>query len=130
MALAHRHRSHELPPVLQRGLDEFLGDYGHRAVAEIDVGLPRWSDDPIHVIGVLANYLRLDDASLAPDAQFARGGRAARWRSPRWSGGFGAAAGCAPSACASRWTGSENWSECGSCTRTTWCVCWPMSGSS
>jgi pyruvate,water dikinase len=46
-------------------------------VAEIDLGLPRWSDDPTYVLGVLANYLRLDDPELAPDAQFARGARAA-----------------------------------------------------
>ncbi|MGH3979867.1 MAG: PEP-utilizing enzyme, partial [Pseudonocardiaceae bacterium] len=39
--------------------------------------MPRWSDDPTYVLGVLANYLRLDDPDLAPDAQFARGGRAA-----------------------------------------------------
>ncbi|MGH4018564.1 MAG: PEP/pyruvate-binding domain-containing protein [Pseudonocardiaceae bacterium] len=75
--LAHRFTSRELPPVLQHGLEEFLGRHGHRAVAEIDVGMPRWSDDPTYVLGVLANYLRLDDPDLAPDAQFARGGRAA-----------------------------------------------------
>jgi pyruvate,water dikinase len=76
--LAQRFIRRELPPVLQHGLDEFLATYGHRAVAEIDVGMPRWSDDPAHVIGVLANYLRLEDPDLAPDAQFARGARAAR----------------------------------------------------
>ena len=51
---------------------------GHRAVAEIDLGLPRWSEDPTHILGVLANYLRLEDPALAPDALFARG--AARGR--------------------------------------------------
>jgi pyruvate,water dikinase len=66
-----------LPPLLQRGLEEFLARHGHRAVAEIDVGMPRWSDDPTHILGVLANYLRLEDPDLAPDAQFARGARAA-----------------------------------------------------
>jgi pyruvate,water dikinase len=77
VALAHRFTSRELPPVLQRGLEEFLARHGHRAVAEIDVGMPRWSDDPTHVLGVLANYLRLTDPDLAPDAQFTRGARAA-----------------------------------------------------
>jgi len=56
-------------PAVQR----FLARYGHRAVAEIDPGMPRWSDDPAHILGVLANYLRLDDADAAPDAQFKRG---------------------------------------------------------
>ncbi|MDT7786735.1 MAG: rifampicin phosphotransferase [Pseudonocardiales bacterium] len=54
-------------------LDRFLAKWGHRAVAEIDLGLPRWSDDPAHVIGVVRNYLRLDDDKAAPDAVFARG---------------------------------------------------------
>ncbi|GAA3834097.1 phosphoenolpyruvate synthase [Sphaerisporangium flaviroseum] len=67
----------ELPPVLRKELTEFLAKYGHRAVAEIDLGVPRWSDDPSHVLGVLANYLRLDDPALAPDTQFARGAREA-----------------------------------------------------
>ncbi len=31
---------------------------GHRAVAEIDLGMPRWSDDPSHLLGVISNYLR------------------------------------------------------------------------
>jgi len=75
--LVHRFTSRELPELLQRGLEEFLARYGHRAVAEIDVGMPRWSDDPAHVLGVLANYLRLEDPDLAPDAQFTRGARAA-----------------------------------------------------
>ncbi len=75
--LARPFTSQELPPVLQHGLVEFLAEYGHRAVAEIDVGMPRWSDDPTYVLGVLANYLRLEDPALAPDAQFARGSRAA-----------------------------------------------------
>jgi pyruvate,water dikinase len=61
--------SRPLPDVVQR----FLDRYGHRAVAEIDLGMPRWSDDPAHILGVLANYLRLDDPDAAPDAQFARG---------------------------------------------------------
>ncbi|MET0866317.1 MAG: PEP-utilizing enzyme, partial [Nakamurella sp.] len=48
-------------------------DYGQRAVAEIDLGMPRWSDDPSHLFGVLAGYLRLDDPAAAPDRHFARG---------------------------------------------------------
>src|SRR5204862_179170 len=47
------------------------------ALAEIDLGLPRWSEDPAHLLGALANYQRLDDAAVAPDAQFARGAREA-----------------------------------------------------
>src|SRR5215216_5124856 len=75
--LADEYRSGALPPKLQAGLAEFLGAYGHRAVAEIDLGLPRWSEDPTYILGVLANYLRLDDPEAAPDVQFARATREA-----------------------------------------------------
>ena len=51
----------------------FLRRYGHRAVAEIDLGMPRWSDDPSHLLGVISNYLRLDTADLDPVAQFHAG---------------------------------------------------------
>jgi phosphohistidine swiveling domain-containing protein len=34
--------------------------------------LPRWAEDPTHVLGVLGNYLRLDDPERAPDTVFAR----------------------------------------------------------
>jgi pyruvate,water dikinase len=72
-ALADRYRDGTLPEVLQQGMRGFLDRYGFRAVAEIDVGVPRWAEDPTHVLGVLANYLRLDDPERAPDAVFARG---------------------------------------------------------
>ncbi|MFT4163643.1 MAG: PEP/pyruvate-binding domain-containing protein [Microlunatus sp.] len=71
--LAAAYGRNELPGVVQTGLAGFLERYGHRAVAEIDLGMPRWSDEPEHLLGVLANYLRLDDPELAPDRQFARG---------------------------------------------------------
>jgi rifampicin phosphotransferase len=75
--LARRFREGRVPPALRDCVDQFLARHGHRAVAEIDLGVPRWSDDPTYVLGVLANYLRLDDPELAPDAVFARGARAA-----------------------------------------------------
>jgi rifampicin phosphotransferase len=71
--LAKQFQAGELPPVAQQGLTEFLARYGHRAVAEIDIGMPRWADDPQHIIGVIANYLRLENRERAPDAVFARG---------------------------------------------------------
>ena len=62
-----------LPPVLQRGLAEFLAHYGHRAVAEIDLGLPRWSDDPTPLLQNLANYAAVEDGPRSPAAQFRAG---------------------------------------------------------
>jgi pyruvate,water dikinase len=75
--LALRYHDGALPGVLQDGLARFLETYGHRAVAEIDLGLPRWSEDPAHVLGVLSNYLRLEDPERAPDVQFRRAAREA-----------------------------------------------------
>src|SRR5215211_3430098 len=72
-ALLQRYRDRALPPVAQRGLQAFLRRYGHRAVAEIDLGMPRWSDDPSHLLGVISNYLRLNTDDLDPVTQFKAG---------------------------------------------------------
>lgn len=70
--LAQAYRAESLPPLLQQGLADFLSLYGHRGVAEIDLGLPRWSEDPTYLLGMLANYLALNDPDAAPDIQFQR----------------------------------------------------------
>jgi phosphohistidine swiveling domain-containing protein len=75
--LAEDYLSGSLPPKLQTSLADFLRLYGHRGVAEIDLGLPRWSEDPMYILGVLANYLRLVDPESAPDVQFKRATREA-----------------------------------------------------
>ncbi|SHL28598.1 pyruvate, water dikinase [Pseudonocardia thermophila] len=75
--LAARWAEGRLPRNAQEGVTAFLRRHGHRAVAEIDLGMPRWSDDPTYVLGVLANYLRMTDPEQAPDAVFARGAAAA-----------------------------------------------------
>ncbi|HEU4493944.1 MAG TPA: PEP/pyruvate-binding domain-containing protein, partial [Rubrobacteraceae bacterium] len=75
--LAREYHDAALPARLQEGLSSFLRLYGHRGVAEIDLGLPRWSEDPTYIIGVLASYLRLGDPELAPDVQFRRAEREA-----------------------------------------------------
>jgi pyruvate,water dikinase len=70
--LAAAYRASQLPVVLQHGLSRFLARYGFRAIGEIDIGTPRWSEDPTHILGALSNYVRLGDDALAPDVQFAR----------------------------------------------------------
>jgi pyruvate,water dikinase len=75
--LADAYRNGALPERLQTGLAAFLARYGFRSIGEIDIGVQRWSEDPTHILGALANYLRLDDPELAPAAQFSRGQRAA-----------------------------------------------------
>ena len=60
-----------LPTALQRGLDAFLAEYGHRGVREIDLGMPRWGEDPTYLFGVLRSYLAIQDPAAYPDRHFA-----------------------------------------------------------
>src|SRR3989475_8561669 len=76
-ALAAKYRDGTLPPRLQDGLKSFLARYGFRSIGEIDIGVERWSENPEHILGALANYARLGDDALSPDAQFERGAREA-----------------------------------------------------
>lgn len=69
--LAARYRAGTLPGTAQSRLQEFLAKYGHRAVAEIDLGMPRWSEEPDHLLGMISNYLRVNDPEQAPDRLFA-----------------------------------------------------------
>ncbi|MEV4639830.1 PEP/pyruvate-binding domain-containing protein [Actinoplanes sp. NPDC049548] len=66
--LAARYLRGSLPDV---GLDTFLRAYGHRGVAEVDLGVPRWAEDPAPVLAMVANHLRLTDPDQAPDRRFA-----------------------------------------------------------
>jgi rifampicin phosphotransferase len=75
--LAAAYRDGALPRPVQEGLAAFLARYGFRSVGEIDLGVPRWSEDPAHLLGAIANYLQLGDDALAPDEQFERGTREA-----------------------------------------------------
>ncbi|KUM33755.1 PEP/pyruvate-binding domain-containing protein [Arthrobacter sp. EPSL27] len=70
--LAAAYLAGTLPPQAQSGVRGFLARYGHRAVAEIDLGMPRWSEEPDHILGMISNYLRVEDPEQAPDRQFAR----------------------------------------------------------
>ncbi|MET4093535.1 PEP-utilizing enzyme [Arthrobacter sp. UYCu712] len=70
--LARRFRAGALPAPAQAGVRTFLTQYGHRAVAEIDPGMPRWSEEPDHILGMITNYLHVEDPEQAPDRQFAR----------------------------------------------------------
>ena len=75
--LAVRYQDGELPPVAQETIAAFMAHYGMRGLGEIDIGRPRWQENPEHIMGVLQSYLQIDDPALAPDAVFARGAKAA-----------------------------------------------------
>jgi rifampicin phosphotransferase len=70
--LADDYQHGSLPPLLQRGLANFLATYGHRSVAELDLGVPRWSEEPTYVLGILASYAAIRDPAISPDVQFQR----------------------------------------------------------
>lgn len=70
--LVEAYRQGQLPPTAQRALDEFLQEYGMRGVAEIDLGRPRWRDDPTPILQTLLAYLQLTDSERAPDAIYRR----------------------------------------------------------
>lgn len=63
----------EMPPVAQHAIAQFLDRYGMRAVGEIDMGRPRWRENPQSLFQTLASYITIDDPNLAPDAVFKRG---------------------------------------------------------
>jgi pyruvate,water dikinase len=70
--LAEDYRRGRLPALLQRGLTGFLARYGHRSVSELDVGMPRWAEDPTYVLSMLAGFLPLRDPAQTPAAQYRR----------------------------------------------------------
>ncbi|MFI6818378.1 PEP/pyruvate-binding domain-containing protein [Nonomuraea sp. NPDC050328] len=67
--LSARFLAGDLPEI---GLTGFLARYGMRAAAEIDVGMPRWAEDPAPLFAAIANYLRVTDPEQGPDRRFAR----------------------------------------------------------
>ena len=75
-----RYRARTLPPTAQAALGTFLSVYGHRAVREIDLGAPRWSDEPGYIIDIVRTYLDMQDPALAPDVRFREAALAAQAR--------------------------------------------------
>jgi rifampicin phosphotransferase len=76
--LAEAYGQHALPQTIQRALEEFFDQYGMRGFAELDIGRPRWRENPIFILQMLHNYLQLEDLSLAPDAVFQCGAAQAK----------------------------------------------------
>lgn len=75
--LAAAYRQGALPGAAQAAIGRFMERYGMRGVGEIDIGQPRWREDPAPVVQTLKSYLRIDPAQ-APDVLFARGAEAAQ----------------------------------------------------
>ncbi len=65
-----------LPERAQEVVGCFLDQYGMRGLGEIDLGRPRWRENPKPVMQVLQSYLQIDEAERAPDILFQRGAAA------------------------------------------------------
>ncbi len=76
--LAQDYQQGTLPAPLQQGLARFLQEYGHQGVCELDLGVPRWSEDPTYVLALLTGYLEMEESVHAPDRQLQRAERLAR----------------------------------------------------
>jgi pyruvate,water dikinase len=76
--LARQYLVGGLPEPARAAVRSFLERYGMRGLGEIDLGRPRWREDPMPIMGTLQSYLLIDDPQQAPDAVFARGAFAAQ----------------------------------------------------
>ena len=54
--LAAEYLAGTLPPVAQSALAGFLARYGFRGLAEIDLGRPRWRENPAQIMQIVQNY--------------------------------------------------------------------------
>jgi phosphohistidine swiveling domain-containing protein len=66
-----------LPEPAQSAIRAFLQRYGVRGLAEIDLGRPRWGEDPTPIVRAVQSYLEIASPDQAPDAVFERGREAA-----------------------------------------------------
>jgi pyruvate,water dikinase len=77
VSLASRYLGRTLPTTAQNTITHFMDRYGMRGLAEIDLGQPRWRENPTPIMQTVKSYLQIDSDS-APDVLFAKGQRAAR----------------------------------------------------
>jgi rifampicin phosphotransferase len=77
-ALAADLLGRRLPGAAREPFERFLSRYGMRGVGEIDMGRPRWREDPEPVVQAVRSYLRIEEGASAPDAVFERGAASAQ----------------------------------------------------
>jgi pyruvate,water dikinase len=75
--LAEAYLRRNLPVTAISAVDAFLDRYGMRGPGEIDIGRPRWREDPLPVFQTLKSYLEIEEGATAPDEIFRRGQREA-----------------------------------------------------
>ena len=74
--LAASYLGGRLPRAAQDAVADFMARYGMRGVSEIDLGAPRWRDQPEAVFRTLASYVAIDPDD-GPDVAYERGRLAA-----------------------------------------------------
>jgi len=92
-ALAAAYLAGSLPGPAQDAVARFLARYGMRGLGEIDIGRPRWREDPRPIMQTLQSYLCIEDPGRTPDAAFARGAAAAEAAIDRLAESVGAGRG-------------------------------------
>ena len=45
------------PKIADEEIQSFLAKYGHRSIQEMDIGVPRWHEEPEYVISVIESYM-------------------------------------------------------------------------
>jgi phosphohistidine swiveling domain-containing protein len=63
----------KLPETAQKEIMDFLQEYGVRGLGEIDIGRPRWRENPSQIMNTLKSYIQINDPEKAPDVVFQRG---------------------------------------------------------
>lgn len=71
--LAAAYLAQDLPAVAQEALAGFLAEYGMRGLAEIDLGSPRWADDPTGICQTLIAYVTAKAPGHDPRSTFESG---------------------------------------------------------
>ena len=69
-ALTDLYMRGKLPVTAQSELAGFLGAYGIRGIAEIDIGRARWADDPTPIMQIIKSYIEIKGDASAPDKVF------------------------------------------------------------
>ena len=75
--LAADYLNGKLPEAAQHAIAVFMDRYGMRGVGEIDIGSPRWREQPEPIMQTLQSYLQISDENYAPDVVFRRGAHTA-----------------------------------------------------
>jgi pyruvate,water dikinase len=75
--LASRYLNGTLPAAAQTAVADFMSRYGMRGLAEIDLGQPRWREEPTSIMQTLQSYLQISP-DMAPDVLFEKGAKAAQ----------------------------------------------------